>query len=762
MKTTNFRWLNIHKQHSLRLCLLLLVSFAITACSGGGSSAVAPDVSPGPAASNGNPPAPTLIQTSQPHNTYATASQVTATITSVTIPSVTVASAPVLELSVVDQNGVALTGLQSRNLSFTLAKLIPGNDGDSASWQSYINRTKTPAVFPANAPAIQATSESGGTLVDHQDGTYTYSFITDITRVTAPLAVAYEPTLTHRVAIQFSGGPVANPVFDWVPASGQTNGIFSHEVVATASCNNCHDPLALHGGASQDTRLCVTCHNPGTTEPNSQQSMDLKVMTHKIHRGRQLPSVVAGGKYQIYGFRDSLHDYSDVNFPQDINNCTSCHAGTGTTTATAAATVTSEGDNWAEVPTMAACGACHDTTDFASHYGGQNDNSGCLSCHAATGIPGSVAASHKDRVREAMARFDVQILSVTNTALGQFPSARFTITDPTNANSPYNLATDAAWQGARLVMGLALSTTEFTNTGLTTGLPSYATTNALTQAVANGDGTYTLTSAVAIPDGSAAPNRAAAGSGMVTFEGRARLNVGDAQTANVQNIPLIQRHRFFSVNEASGVPVPRRTVVTIQQCNQCHSLKTNHGGNRSNDITGCAGCHNPRNTDKAERLLVATPPTDGKTESSIDFKVLIHAIHAAGFRQAPYQVVGFEGRSVNVYDAEEVQYPGRLANCKACHVGSSYQLPLPASVLATSMDTGASTTDPRDDKMVTAAAAVCSSCHDSSLAQAHMEQNGADFTATEGTIASGASTEACTICHGPGRVADIDRVHGLL
>jgi OmcA/MtrC family decaheme c-type cytochrome len=756
MKTTNFRWLNMNKQYSLRLCQILLVSLALTACSGGGSSAVAPDVSPGPASSNGNPPASPPIQTTQPPNTYATATAVNATIT-----NVTVASPPVLELSVVDQNGVALTGLQSSNLRFTLAKLIPGNNGNSTSWQSYINRTKTPAVVPTNAAAIQATSESGGTLVDHQDGTYTYTFVTDITQVTAPLAVTYEPSLTHRVAIQFSGGPVANPVFDWVPASGLTSGIFSREVVATASCNNCHDPLAFHGGGRQDTKLCVTCHNPGTTEPNSLNAMDLKVMVHKIHRGRQLPSVVAGGKYQIYGFRDSLHDYSDVNFPQQINNCTTCHTGTGTTTATAAATVTSEGDNWAEVPTMAACGSCHDTTDFATHNGGQTDNSGCLSCHSATGIPGSIAASHKDQVREAMAKFDVKILSVTNSAPGQFPRTTFTITDPTNADRPYDLATDAPWQGARLTMGLALSTTDFTNTGLTTGLPRYATTNALTQSVANGDGTYTVTSAVAIPDGSVTPNRAATGSGMVTFEGRARVDVGDAQTPNVQNIPFVQPHQFFAINEASGQASPRRTVVDIQQCNQCHSLKSNHGGNRTDNPIGCAGCHNPRNTDKAVRLLVATPPTDGKTESSIDFKVLIHAIHASGYREAPYQVVGFQGRSVHVFDTEEVQYPGRLANCKSCHVGNSYQLPLAAGVLATSIDTGASATDPSDDKMVTPTAAVCSSCHDTSLAKAHMEQNGADFTATEGTINSGVSTEACTICHGPGRVADIDRVHGL-
>jgi len=57
-------------------------------------------------------------------------------------------------------------------------------------------------------------------------------------------------------------------------------------------------------------------------------TVDMKVMVHKIHYGPNLPSVKAGKPYQIIGFGQSVADYSDVTFPQDIRNCTTCHKDT--------------------------------------------------------------------------------------------------------------------------------------------------------------------------------------------------------------------------------------------------------------------------------------------------------------------------------------------------------------------------------------------------------------------------------------------------
>ena len=117
-----------------------------------------------------------------------------------------------------ENNLIPLAGSPANDIRFTLAKLVPDGDG-VLNWQNYINTTeiKEPGD-PGNAPdgtptpdgttEIQGTAErasaGGGAFTDNGDGTYTYVMAIDVTSVTTPLAVTYEPTRTHRVAMQLS------------------------------------------------------------------------------------------------------------------------------------------------------------------------------------------------------------------------------------------------------------------------------------------------------------------------------------------------------------------------------------------------------------------------------------------------------------------------------------------------------------------------------------------------------------------------------
>ena len=77
------------------------------------------------------------------------------------------------------------------------------------------------------------------------------------------------------------------------------------------------------------------------------------------------------------------------------------------------------------------------------------------------------------------------------------------------------------------------------------------------------------------------------------------------------------------------------------------------------------------------------------------------------------------------------------------------------------MDTGSDLQDPRDDTVATPISAVCSSCHDSQEAKAHMTGNGGNFATTQAAIDDGDVVEQCSVCHGEGRNADVAEVHNL-
>jgi len=678
-----------------------------------------------------------------------------------------------VDFSAKDNSGFGYAGLTLTDLEFTLAKLLPSENGDSSHWQSYVNRSENPGVGPGTEAKIQATGERTGTLTNFGDGRYRYRYSFDLRAMTTPLVVSYQPDLTHRVGIRVgrlsdADFPLpSNVVYDWLPQTGATANILTRKIVSTENCNQCHGRLALHGGNRVNTDYCVICHNPGTTDANSGNTVDFKVMIHRLHRGASLPSVIAGTPYQIYGFNNSLHDYSDVVYPQDIRACGKCHDDSNTQTTEAA--------NWHQQPTLQACGSCHDDIDFAAgtaggHDGGVvTDNSECTTCHAADRIAGSVQQSHARLTQLAAAAFKANILDVSNSAPGQQPIVHFSVTNPQQNNAPYTLA-ESVWSGARLSFNFAWNTRDYFNSG-TTRLPASAlSVNALTSRVDQGDGTFSTTLPIAIP-------ATLSGSGAVGVEIRPRVDT-DAN-GSVENVPVKSEVAYFSISDAAAFQ--RRKSVETTRCQQCHGELAGlvlHGGSRNDNVEMCVLCHNPFNTDINQRPIdadgshdgISSAAADGKEQQAIDFKVLIHGIHGAEMRQHKLTVYGFNG-STHTYD--DVRFPGVLGNCETCHARSGYTLPLASSNRGTTTDNGATKigvnlfsspaamADLLDDGKTTPTAAACSACHDGSEALAHMTINGAGFNVLQSAIDAGAPTETCSVCHGPGRLADVKTVHPI-
>jgi|CXWL01.1.fsa_nt_gi OmcA/MtrC family decaheme c-type cytochrome len=709
-----------------------------------------------------------------------------ATELKITVTGVTLTGRPAVDFTVANQARNGMTGVVAADLRFNIAKLVPGSNGGPADWQNYINRARSGAV-----QGSQERVGSGyviGTLVGHGSGRYTYTFATNITDASANLCpppctdaggkaldIRYEPGLTHRVTIQQANPayPQASGIFDFVPAGGAV--IVQRDVVATETCNTCHGELTAHG-TRVDTRLCVTCHNPGSWVAGSPNvSVDFKVMAHRMHynnAGAALPSVRAGTPYKI-----GNADFSAVVFPQDARNCARCHDGTA-----GAATATAQGNHWKTAPSIEACGSCHDDVYFGSvpsptrpyqtraHSGGvMSDSSTCAVCHAAGRFADAkditIAHGFPARLKAAAARFEYKILGVSATAPGAKPVVTFSVTDPTRGGAPYDIkAAPAFTAGAAstLTVKLGWSTADFGNNGSGLAFGQPVSISALTTAAVAGAtaGTYVVTSPVAIPVGQTGTMR-------VLIEGHP---AGDVTTAGIYADRLAVKSVFKDA-AISGAVLARRAVVDIDKCNVCHDTLSLHGNNRTNEIGVCTVCHNPNATDAGRRPAsngVLTGGVDGKHEESIDAKTMIHAIHAGqagkgGMRTKGITVYGFGG-SVN--DFSNVVFPGELGNCSNCHVGNSYQLaglwaaPTASGILGTTTSTGASAADPADNLRMSPTVAVCASCHDNPVARLHMQDpaSGGSYSVTQATL-NGGAVEACLLCHGEGRVFDVKTAH---
>lgn len=788
----------------------VLLTVSLTGCSGSTGPAGPPAAT---GANGAGAPAPTGAPT-----TIAAATKITGTVTGVTI-----AGPPVVKFRLVGQNGQPLTGLPAADFGITIAKLVPGQNGGSGQWVSYIYSTVTPGACPAgvaacdSTPKIQATVESGtaGTLHDNGDGTYQYTFAKDIT--TDPL-VAYVATLTHRVGFEIRGLAQANNgAYTFQPSSGATTGIFSREIVDTATCDSCHTSLTAHGGGRVEFQYCVMCHNPGTTDPASGNALDMKVMIHKIHSGNTLPSIqtangpnttpVLGAGYWIVGYRDSLSNFNTVLYPQDTRNCTTCHAQNH-------ANLT-EATNFKTVPTVEACGACHDNVNFAT---GANHASGivandteCVTCHgpastidngqlqvvAAHTIPEVVAATHF--------QFIVNGITFMQGNAGEvYPIVEFSVVDPTNGNAPYNILTAAPFAGldpgtgqpvcanggkARLAIDVAWDNADYTNWGSGITPSSWGQPLSLNPLAVAGcasavppgsltgpdpSGVFTLTSTVPLPPAPAAncPPSGTTPCAPVTnlsivMEGHPGVvTTGPGATA------IAVTSAVAYANTLGAAPVSRRVVVDIVKCDTCHSVLALHGDNRNNNTQVCVACHNPASTDVGSRQTLVAAGIDGLWEQTIDFKYMIHAIHAGSTRATagvPFVVYGYGG-SVN--DFSSVVYPGQLNDCETCHLSGTYYPVNDSAVQATTLFTGLSKQTPNPTSVgnpisTSANTAICSACHVDPIANSHMLQNGglkSVLKDAEGrTIASSVPTqvETCAVCHGAGGVADVTVVHNV-
>jgi OmcA/MtrC family decaheme c-type cytochrome len=655
-----------------------------------------------------------------------------------------------------DLSGMTTPGPIS--LSFLAAYIPKGQE----QYMSYIVRTATAA---SGATAIQAAADSGGATTTVSTGEYIYSYHTKA-------AAGFDPTDTNRIGIYGSrnlaqwdlGTNYADATSDFVPAGGTPA---PRDIVRTADCNSCHGlpngmtsatgsaGLAAHGGSRRDVQLCIICHQPQTSDPNTGNSLDMKQFIHKIHMGSSLPSVQAGAPYQIIGFQNSVNDFSSVVYPADVRRCQTCHNPKNGASQTNA---------WLTEPTRAACGSCHDDANFATgvnHPGGpQIDDNLCSDCHIAQGelpfdasilgahlLPGDTKLTWPLNPDPLVGGVQVTITGLTNTLAGQNPKVAFHVKDLSA-----NTLAISSLSSLSFTMAGPTSDYGYTSFGGNVTTPGYVSESA-TAATCDSVGNCTYTFQHAIPP-------KATGSYALGVEARRSETIlagtttqMTAQTSSPNQVV------YFSV-DGSAVR-PRRTVVSTANCNQCHGYLSLHGSLRNN-TEYCVFCHNPSDTDASPRAMASNPADAALPPQGINFPLMVHKIHTgenleAQFNQ-DYAIVGFGG-SHNDFGAAFASVPAKIpdtgvrfpamgptgavqdtAECYLCHAnGSEAVLPIGKNAVV----------DPQGLlNPAPATTSACTACHLNQSAFAHADVN------TDPRFG-----ESCDVCHGTGAAFSATQVH---
>ncbi len=632
---------------------------------------------------------------------------------------------------------------------------------------SYVVQTEKAAT--GTGTATDPAPDSGGTTQTVSLGEYVYTFGTK-----APAGVA--PTDTNRIGIFGSrnltefdlGTNYADTTYDFVPAGGTPA---PRDIVKTADCNQCHGlpngmtsvtgsaGMSHHGGRRRSVSLCIMCHQPQNTDPNTGHSLDFKVMIHKIHDGSSLPSVQAGNRYFIGTGSNPLHDWSTVVFPADVRRCEVCHNPKNGASQT---------NYWLTMPSMAACGSCHDNVNFTSgqnHPGGpQVDNSLCANCHIPQGelpFDASIKGAHLVPTDTKLTwplnpdpmvnGVTVAITKVTNTAAGQAPAVAFTVKD-VNGN-PLAVSDLSA---LRFTMAGPTPDYGYTSFGSDVTTPGYVQEDASKASNCASTGVCTYTFQHAVPSN-------ATGTYSIGAEAE-RTEMVLPGTTSAMTVTTGAPNPVVSFAVSGSTVNPPPAVVSTSNCDECHANLQAHGGLRDN-TQYCIFCHNPSDTDFSQRPNAVVASERTKPPQGINFPLLIHKVHSGENLETQfgqdYIVVGFRG-SQNDFGAAFASVPKSIPNtgvrfpamgptgtphdtaeCYMCHLDNTESmLPIGQNPV----------TDPQGRENPTPpVTSACTACHLNQSAYAHAAaQTNSQFG------------ESCDVCHGVGADFSADKVHAGL
>jgi len=386
---------------------------------------------------------------------------------------------------------------------FTLAKLTDHPADGQRAWESLIltGAQVAPTLQPGGPDdpevltSVRQPGSETGSLLALGEGRFRYVFANAVT--------GFDANDTLRVGMWLSG--VENPslrtssTYDFRPSGGPVE---VRDTVLDANCAACHGTVVAHETVA-GVRLCLTCHtwqnvdtytidpaalvSAATTAKTNPNPLELGRMLHRIHRGKDLPTIyqsawdpagpstvpsatglpapftqqkagfpvrnpLPGRKYSIV--RADGHEVMFAQalvlatvdpslagtmllaagglFPRDLRDCDVCHgdAPQGSVVKLGISRRTCSGchpEVWFQASSPSV-----DRSRFPHPGGPQADDAQCLGCHV-TGTPKLYAPIEEAHVPPARApRYDepiVEIVGVEDLAPGKQPKVTFKLYD---------------------------------------------------------------------------------------------------------------------------------------------------------------------------------------------------------------------------------------------------------------------------------------------------------------------------------------------
>ena len=671
------------------------------------------------------------------------ASTLKATMTDATVTDGQVS----VTFSLKNGNGVAVLGLtKDHDIRFGLAQLTPVTEIVSDTqvdrgyqWQSYINVLKQPntSTIPDGetniSPSaqyqaeVEAASACETCFVDNQDGTYQYTFQTNISQITEPLTITYNQDNTQRITLELKQPLItANAHYDFQPSTGLTEDIASRDVVSIEACYTCHQPdsLELHGGRRIDLENCASCHTATSGDPETGNSVDFGYMIHAIHKGQDRVTHTAtteeAAPYKVIGYGGGVHDYGNVMYPQKpAADCSACHVEGANAPQDAALFNANKSDT--------ACIACH-TESASEHHVGLSTQ--CTSCHIEEGYARSAKEAHGDVMKayNETQTMNAVFSDITVTAEGKF-STTVKFTDA-SANV---IAAEFIDTGSRIVMAWdsnkdypAYNDASYSNRRIK-----------LSEGIANADNSWTLVwNSVTLPTDYVGKTFELWSAVTACYNnggyGRPEVKLTACSADDVRKVEIkSSAYHFVMATDAvnsSQTAASRRNIIDTTTCQGCHNQEVYHYDNGVN----CQTCHTSDKTLKTD----ATYP-GGKKSTSFAFKA-----HSAEGHYLQY--AGVESGTVLKTD------------CKTCHTNDGITLGRAEDRVWRYADT-----ETGADVWVSSDTGACLSCHQKYITDAtvsHIETNGGITDGMSEDDVRTRSAEMCSTCHTPTR---INESHGF-